>query len=43
MINILYNGRIIYHHIDYEEVPALLLQLAQDEEIDQNQIEIEEI
>ena len=43
MINILYNGRIIYHHINDEEVPAILLELASDENINENQIEIEEI
>lgn len=43
MINILYKGRIIYNRINDEEVPALLLQLAQDDEIDENEIEIEEI
>jgi hypothetical protein len=43
MINILYNGRIIYHHISDEEVPKILLELASDENINENQIEIEEV
>lgn len=43
MINILYKNRIIYHHISEEEVNKILLELASDENIDPNEIEIEEV
>ncbi|QGT54500.1 hypothetical protein b3_0258 [Synechococcus phage B3] len=43
MINILYDGRIIYHNINEEEISQILLELASDETIDQTKIEIEEI
>jgi len=43
MINILYKNRIIYNHIPDEEVNKILLELALDENIDENEITIEEI
>jgi (2Fe-2S) ferredoxin len=43
MINILYNGRIIYNHIKEEDVNQILLELASDENINEESIEIEEI
>jgi hypothetical protein len=43
MINILYKNRIIYHHIPDEEVNKILLELALNDDIDENEITIEEI
>ena len=43
MINILYKGRVIYHHLDDNEVTKVLLELAENETVDVNEIEIEEI
>jgi (2Fe-2S) ferredoxin len=43
MINILYKNRIIYNKIAEEEVNKILLELATDEKIDENEIEIEEV
>jgi hypothetical protein len=43
MINILYKNRIIYNHIQEEDINKILLELALDEDIDENEIEIEEI
>jgi (2Fe-2S) ferredoxin len=43
MINILYKNRIIYNHIQEEDINKILLELALDENIDENEIEIEEI
>jgi (2Fe-2S) ferredoxin len=43
MINILYKNRIIYKHISDEEVNKILLELALNENIDENEITIEEI
>jgi (2Fe-2S) ferredoxin len=43
MINILYKNRIIYHHIQEEDINKILLELALNEDIDENEIEIEEI
>jgi hypothetical protein len=43
MINILYKNRIIYNHIPDEEVNKILLELALNEDIDENEITIEEI
>ena len=43
MINILYQNRIIYHHIPEEEINQILLELAMNDQIDENEIEIEEI
>jgi hypothetical protein len=40
MINILYKNRIIYNHIPDEEVNKILLELALDENIDENEITI---
>jgi hypothetical protein len=43
MINILYKNRIIYNHIPDEEVNKILLELALNDDIDENEITIEEI
>jgi (2Fe-2S) ferredoxin len=43
MINILYKNRIIYNHIQEEDINKILLELALDEDIDENEITIEEI
>jgi hypothetical protein len=43
MINILYKNRIIYNHIPEEDINKILLELALDENIDENEIEIEEV
>jgi hypothetical protein len=43
MINILYKNRIIYNKIPEEEINNILLELASDEDIDENEIEIEEV
>jgi (2Fe-2S) ferredoxin len=46
MINILYNGRIIYRNINEEEAGAIILEMvatAEEKQIDTNLIEIEEI
>jgi (2Fe-2S) ferredoxin len=43
MINILYKNRIIYHHVQDEEVNKILLELALNDDIDENEITIEEI
>ncbi len=43
MINILYKNRIIYNHIQEEDINKILLELALNEDIDENEIEIEEI
>lgn len=46
MINILYNGRVIYNHISEEEAGAIILEMvatAEEKNIDTSLIEIEEI
>jgi hypothetical protein len=43
MINILHNGKIIYHNVQEEDINKILLELASDESINQENIEIEEI
>ncbi len=43
MINILYKGRIIYHHVKEDDINRILLELAADTNVDENEIEIEEI
>jgi hypothetical protein len=46
MINILYNGRIIYHHISEEQAGVIILEMvatADEKNIDTTLIEIEEI
>ena len=43
MINILYKNRIIYNHIPEEEINKILLELATNQNIDENEIEIEEV
>jgi (2Fe-2S) ferredoxin len=43
MINIIYNGRIIYNHIKDEDINEILLELALNEKVNEDEIEIEEI
>ena len=43
MINILYKGRTIYKNIEEDQVSAILLELAENNEVDENEIEIEEV
>lgn len=43
MINILYKNRIIYRNLPDEEINKILLELALNEDIDENEIEIEEV
>ena len=43
MINILYKGRTIYKNIEEDQVSSVLLELAENDEVDENEIEIEEI
>lgn len=43
MINILYKGRAIYKNLKEEELPKVLLELAENDNVDENEIEIEEV
>lgn len=43
MINILYKGRPIYNHVQEEDINKILLELALNDKVDENEIEIEEI
>lgn len=43
MINILYNGRTIYRNITEQEVNQVLLELAENPDVDENEIVIEEV
>jgi (2Fe-2S) ferredoxin len=43
MINIIYNGRIIYNHIKDEDINQILLELALNEKVNEDEIEIEEV
>ena len=43
MINILYKGRPIYKNIFDEEINQILLELALDDKVNEEDIEIEEV
>lgn len=43
MINILYKGRAIYKNISDEEINKILLELAMNDKVNEEDIEIEEI
>jgi hypothetical protein len=43
MINVLYKNRIIFNNVPDEEINKILLELALNENIDENEIEIEEV
>jgi hypothetical protein len=43
MINILYKGRPIYKNISDEEINKILLELALDDKVNEEDIEIEEV